>query len=165
MAEIEEFLAKVQECMVKQHELYKTKNETATLEIRKLQEALDEMHDLHQQLLEQGPPSPDEKQASGSKSSTVRSRGNTEELDPSQRVLPGQIGTEDINSESEPLVCWDCANALCQAKSDTSPEELAELRLQTKLLTERCRDLKAQLKAANEMNNICQAQLRAARSN
>jgi hypothetical protein len=165
MAEIEEFLAKVQECMVKQHEQYKTKNETAVMEIMKLQEALDEMQDLHQQLWEQGPPSPNEKQASGSKSSPVRSRGNTDELDPPQRVLPGQIGTADINSESEALVCWDCANALCQAKSDTSPEELAELRLQTKLLTERCRDLKGQLKAANEMNNICQAQLRAARSN
>lgn len=162
MTEIEEFLSKVQECMIKQHEQYKAKNETATTEIRKLQEALDEMQDLHQQLLEQGPPGPNETQASAS---TVRSRGNTDDLDPPQRVLPGMIGTADSNSESEPLVCFDCANALCQAKPDTSPEEMAELRLQTKLLTERCRDLKAQLKAANEMNNICQAQLRAARSN
>eukprot|EP00746_Dinoflagellata_sp_MGD_P161765 gnl/MRDRNA2_/MRDRNA2_89037_c0_seq1.p1 gnl/MRDRNA2_/MRDRNA2_89037_c0~~gnl/MRDRNA2_/MRDRNA2_89037_c0_seq1.p1 ORF type:complete len:561 (+),score=133.35 gnl/MRDRNA2_/MRDRNA2_89037_c0_seq1:52-1734(+) len=163
MTEIEDFLSKVQECMVKRHDEYKAKNESAALEIKELQEALDEMQDLHTQLLEQGvesgpPPSGDALQASGS---TTRSRGNTDDIEPPQRVMPGQIiyfGQIDGNSQSEPLVCFDCANA---QGPDSSPEELAELRLQTKLLTERCRDLKAQLKSAKEMNDICQAQLRA----
>jgi hypothetical protein len=169
MTEIEDFLSKVQECMVKQNDQNKAKNETATLEIRKLQEALDEMQDLHQQLLEQGPPvsgqGPPVSEALQASGSTTRSRGNTDDyMDPPQRVLPGQIGATDGNSEFEPLVCFDCANALCQAKPEISPEELAELRLQTKLLTERCRDLKAQLKTAKEMHDICQSQMKAART-
>merc|ERR1711907_734073 len=107
------------------------------------------MQDLHMQLLEQGTdpgtlPSSDAVQASGS---TTRSRGNTDDdVDPPQRVLPGQMGATDGNSEFEPLV--KCLMSYAQAKPETSPEELAELRLQTKLLTERCRDLKAQLKNA-----------------
>merc|ERR1712224_743613 len=136
--------------MVKQHEQYKAKNETATVEIRKLQEALDEMQDLHQQLLEQGAPGANASQVSqatdASQSSLsgaiARSRGNTDDyVDPPARVQPGEIGTNG-NSEFEPLVCLDCANALCQAKPEVSVEEMAELRLQTTLLTERCRDLK-----------------------
>jgi len=162
MAEIEDFLAKVQEAMGKQHDQQKVKSESARLEIRKLQEALDEMQDLHEQLLEKEQ-APDASQGSmPSQGSKTRSRGNTDDYaDPPQRVLPGQIA---IYSESEPLVCFEMANALCQAKPEASPEELAELRLQTTLLTERCRDLKAQLKAAKEMQDICQAQLKAARS-
>lgn len=165
MTEIEDFLSKVQECMIKQHDQYKAKNDSAALEIIKLQEALDEMQDLHMQLLEQGiepapPPSADAVQASGA---TTRSRGNTDDnMDPPQRVLPGQMGATDGNSEFAPLV--KCLMSYAEAQPETSPEELAELRLQTKLLTERCRDLKAQLKNAKEMHDICQAQLKAAKS-
>lgn len=164
MTEIEDFLSKVQECMVKQHDQYKAKNDTATREIIKLQEALDEMQDLHQQLLERGALDADAThgtQASGA-TGISRASGSTDDLTP-HRVQPGQIGaTQGHSIESEALVCLDCANALCQAKPEASPEELAELRLQTKLLTERCRDLKAQLRTAKEMNAMCQAQLKAA---
>merc|ERR1711977_802715 len=120
------------------------------------------MGDLHQQLLERGALDADATQASGA-TGLSRAAGSTDDLTP-LRVQPGQIGaTQGHSIESEALVCLDCANALCQAKPEASPEELAELRLQTKLLTERCRDLKAQLKSAKELNDFYQAELRAAK--
>lgn len=143
MSQIEDFLCKVKVCLDKQHEQYKTKNEVQVVEIMKLQEALDEMQDLHQQLLERGPQGAD-----GSQSSGTTSCGNSQgPVDPPQRVMPGQLVID-------PLVGLEDANVLCQAKPEASPEEIAELRLQTKLLTERCRDLKAQLKTAKELNDL-----------
>merc|ERR1719160_2341239 len=86
MQDIEDFLSKVQECMVKQHDQYKTKNDTATMEIIKLQEALDEMQDLHQQLLEQGAPGADLTHGTQASGSIVRSRGSTDDhMDPPPR--------------------------------------------------------------------------------
>jgi len=137
MAEIDDFLSKVQSCLIKQNEQHKAKNEAATWEIMKLKEALDEMQDLNQQLSEQC--AHDGQSAEGAQSA--------EGTHTPQRVMPGQLGTTEEEFAESALVCLTCANVLC-LKPDTSPEELAELRLQTKLLTERCRDLKAQLKAA-----------------
>lgn len=153
MKDIEDFLSKVQECLVKRQEQQKNKSEANTTEILKLQEALEEMQDALflkeeeiKQLQEKGPQGAGETHGSGSLSLSLNSEALAE---PPQRVMPGQIGaTEGNSAESEPLVCLDCANALCRMQPDISPEELAELRLQAKLLTERCRDLKAQLKAA-----------------
>jgi hypothetical protein len=133
MTDIEDFLSKVHKCLVHHNqernqltEQQKSENAAKALEIEKLHEALE---DLQKQLAEQD---------------------RIEDVQPPQRVMPGEFGAMSGNpTESDPLVCFDCANALCKSQTpDISPEELSELRLQTKLLTERCRDLKAQLKAA-----------------